>query len=221
MFSISRSKLALPTQLVFLVFNGLGVVFGTIYNVKTPDLYENNAHHKIGWIATWVMTAQVAMSLIFVYSGRRRIAPTNHGEQAAFLPVSVEAMAHAYSDYRWSEDSGQGTERSSTQNSRDVSPTDPSRRDSLGPYSKPEAGLDEEDDEPELAPESRGFLRNNFVDKYLSRRLPGMFSKRLLETFEVLYGAIDRSILILGFIAFTTGGVTYAGIFVSFLGSSF
>ena len=220
MFSISRSKLALPTQLVFLVLNGLGVVFGTIYNVKTPDLYHNNAHHTIGWVATWVMTAQVVMSLIFVYSGRQVVTPAGQqGERAAFLPVSVEAIAQyntrPYSDYRWSGDSGQGTERSSLQNSRDVSPTDPSRRDSLGPYSKPEAELDEEDNELEMVTEPRGFWRNNFAHGYLSRRLPGMFSERLLKTVELLYRVIDRTSLILGFIAFTTGGVTYAGIFVS------
>jgi hypothetical protein len=219
MFSISRSRLALPTQLLFLVLNGLGLVFGTIYNVKTPDLYENNAHHKIGWIATWIITAQVVMSLIFVYSGRRNVEPVTESERASFLPVSVAAMAQhnmqPYSDYRWSGDSGQGTEHSSVHNSRDASPTNPSRRDSLGPYSKPEAELDQDDDEPEQLPERRGCLRNNVVDKYLSQRLPGMFSKRLLKAFEVLYNTIDGTILILGFIAFTTGGVTYAGIFVS------
>lgn len=221
MFSISRSKLALPTQLLFLVLNGLGVVFGTIYNVKTPDLYENNAHHTVGWIATWIMTAQVVMSLIFVYSRRQTATPIDEqDEQAAFFPVSVEAMAQhntsPYSDYRWSGDSGQGTERSSLHNSRDVSPTNPSRRDNLGPYSKPETEFDEDDDDLETVEERRGFWRINFAHAYLSRRLHGMFSKRLLNTCEVLYSVIDRTILILGFIAFTTGGVTYAGIFVSF-----
>jgi hypothetical protein len=222
MFSISRSKLAFPTQVVFLVLNGLGVVSGTIYNVRTEDLYKNNAHHKIGWVATWTMTAQVAMSLIFVHSGRLRVRPISQGEQAAVLPISVEATARhnmrPYSDYRWSGDSGQGTERSSMHNSRDISPTDPGGRDGLGPYSKPEAALDEEDDELESRSNRHGFIRNHIVDKCLSRRLPSMFSSRLLKTFEVLHDATDRTILILGFIAFTTGGVTYAGIFVSFPG---
>jgi Domain of unknown function (DUF2427) len=218
MLSISRSKLALPTQLLFLILNGVGLVFGTIYNVKTPDLYENNAHHKIGWIATWTLTAQVVMSLIFVYSGRQKVEPLVESERTSFLSVSVAAMAQhnmqPYSDNRWSGDSGQGTERSSVQNSRDASPTNPSRRDSLGPYSKPEAELDQDDDTEQL-PEGRGCLCNNVVDVYLSQRLPGMFSKRLLKAFEVLYNTIDRTILVLGFIAFTTGVVTYAGIFVS------
>jgi hypothetical protein len=218
MFSISRSKLSFPTQLVFLLLNGLGVASGTIYNVRTPDLYENNAHHKIGWIATWVMIVQVGMSLIFTYSGgRRKATPVSRGEQAAFLPISAEAMAQhymrPYSDYRWSGDSGHGTERSSMHNSRDVSPIDPNGRDNLAPY-KPEPELDGTDDELETRSDRSGFLCCNFIDQHLSRYAPSTFPGRLLKTFEILNNAIDRTILILGFVAFTTGGVTYAGIFV-------
>ena len=214
-FSTTRSSLALPTQFLFLVVNGAGVFFGTIYNVKTPDLYENNAHHKIGWIATWVMTAQVVMGLLFFYSGRTKRSSAPAHERAAFLPVSIESMAQhnqmhqaaGYSNYRWSGDSGQGTERSSSHQSRDISPTDPIR------YTKPEVD-DDEDDEDDNVPQRRGFLRNSFVDRYLSQRIPGLVSRRLQRGLEILYEIIDRTILVLGFIALSTGGVTYAGIFV-------
>ncbi len=217
MFSISRSRLALPTQLVFLVLNGLGVLFGTIYNVNTPDLYPNNAHHTIGWIATWAMTAQVIMGLLFLYSGRIKTTSGAAHERAAFLPISIEAMsqheqthnAAGYSANRWSGDSGQGTERTSSEHSRDVSPTVPGR------FIKPEAPKEEDDDEIEDVPRSGGWPRNTIVDKYLSKRLPGLASRRLTKGLEVLYEIIDRTILILGFIAILTGGVTYAGIFVS------
>jgi hypothetical protein len=218
MFSITRSRLALPTQFVFLVLNGLGVLFGTVYNVNTPDLYKNNAHHKIGWIATWVMTAQVVMGLLSLYSGRSKQTPAPVHERVGFLPVSIESMAqhiqthHAagYSTYRWSGDSGQGTERSSFHQSRDISPTDPSR------YAKPEAEDDDDDDDKEddSVPQGRGFLRNTFADRYLSRRISGLLAQRLQRGLETVYEVIDRTILVLGFIAVTTGGVTYAGIFV-------
>jgi hypothetical protein len=215
MFSITRSRLALPMQFLFLIINGLGVLFGTVYNVNTPDLYENNAHHKIGWIATWVMTAQVMMGLVFVYSGQSKQTSGAALERAAFLPVTLESMAQhnrmhhtaAYSAYRWSGDSGQGTERSSSHQSRDISPTDPSR------YAKPETEEDD-DDENDSVPQGRGFLRNSFVDRYLSQLVPGLLSQRLQRGLETIYGIIDRTILVLGFIALTTGGVTYAGIFV-------
>ncbi|KAI9877743.1 MAG: hypothetical protein M1823_007056, partial [Watsoniomyces obsoletus] len=114
-FSISRSRYTAPVQFFFLLLNGLGVVFGTIYNVSTPDLYENNAHHKIGWIATWVVTAQVVMSLLFLYSGRTEKSAPSSCEHAAFLPISTDNMTQhnmsPYHDHRWSGDSGQGTER--------------------------------------------------------------------------------------------------------------
>jgi hypothetical protein len=217
-FSTTRSTLALPTQFLFLVVNGVGVLFGTIYNVNTPDLYENNAHHKIGWIATWVMIAQVVMGLLFFYSGRGKQSLAPAHERAAFLPVSIESMAQhnqmhqaaGYPNYRWSGDSGQGTERSSSHQSRDISPTDPIR------YTKPEVEDDDDDDDDgdDSVPQGRGFLRNTFVDRYLSQRIPGLVSRRLQRGLEISYEIIDRTILVLGFIALSTGGVTYAGIFV-------
>ena len=223
MFSVARSRFALPVQFLFLILNGLGVLFGTVYNINTPDLYVNNAHHKIGWIATWVMTAQVIMSLLFTYSRRGKQPAIPAGERAAFLPMSVENMAQhnmsPYTDYRWSGDSGQGTERSSTLNSRDGSPTDPHRRDTFEDFEKPEPEPEDDDDDVPETPRPRsrrlGWLRISFIDKYLSARVPNLLSAKILRIIEIVYEIVDRTILILGFIALTTGGVTYAGIFVS------
>ena len=200
---------------MFLILNVVGVIFGTIYNVSTPDLYENNAHHKIGWIATWVVTAQVIVSLLFLYSGRTKRSQAQSNEHAAFLPTSTENMAQhnmsPYHHYRWSGDSGQGTERSS----RDISPTDPNR------FSKPEAEPEDDDDDEEgvpmplPSPQRPSRFRIRVVDRFLSARVPGLLSSKLLKAIEIAYEVVDRSILILGFIALTSGGVTYAGIFVS------
>lgn len=210
-------------QFLFLVLNGLGVLFGTVYNINTPDLYENNAHHKIGWIATWIVAAQVVMSLLFTYSGRRQVTEIHPAEREGFLPVSVEEVAHhyirPYTDHRWSGDSGQGTEQSSTLQSRDGSPVTPHRRDAYDDFEKPEPEPEpEDDDDDEAAPQSQSsprWWRINVLDKYLSARVPNLLSTKLLRTFEIVYEIIDRTILVLGFIALTTGGVTYAGIFVS------
>jgi hypothetical protein len=203
-----------------------------VYNINTPDLYENNAHHKIGWIATWIVTAQVIMSLLFTYSGRGKKSAASASERAAFLPMSAENMTQhnlsSYADCRWSGDSGHGTEASSTLNSRDASPTNPNRRDTLDDFEKPDRApeLDDDDDEDhndddeELLSSSAqsprwGWLRIKFIDKHLSARLPNLLSAKFLRILEVVYAVIDRTILLLGFIALTTGGVTYAGIFVS------
>lgn len=201
--------------------NGLGVLFGTIYNINTPDLYENNAHHKIGWIATWIMTAQVITSLLFSYSRRAKTLPSTTGERAAFLPVSTANMeqhnGQPYSGYRWSGDSGQGTEASSTLNSRDGSPNDPHRRDAFDDFEKPEPEPEDDDEEslPSKAPQRSGWLPLGFIDKYLSARVPNLLSAKILRIIEIVYNVVDRLILVLGFIALATGGVTYTGIFVS------
>ena len=221
MFSITRSRLALPVQVLFLALNGLGLLFGTIFNVGTPDLYENNAHHRIGWVATWVMTAQFVMGLLLLYARRSKKDAAVAAECAAFLPVSVEAIVRhdqihntqADSVYRWSGDSGQGTEHaSSPSHSRDRSLND-ERQGKHPEYTKPEAD-DEDDGEYDGGAARRRLWRNPLVDKILSQSVPDLSSKRLLRVMEAAYIGIDRTILILGFIAIVTGGVTYAGIFV-------
>jgi len=131
-----------------------------------------------------------------------------------------------YTDCRWSGDSGQGTERSSTLNSRDNSPTDPNRRDTLDDFEKPEpvpADDDEEEEEdhgvagssqPAQSPRSRWF-RITRLDSFLSARVPKLLSTKVLRVAQLAYDIIDKTILLLGFIALVSGGVTYAGIFVS------
>jgi hypothetical protein len=224
-FSIARSRYALPVQLAFLLVNGVGIVLATTYNINTPDLYPNNAHHKIGWIATWVMTAQSIMSLLFLYSGRSKKPDTSAIERAAFLPVSSANMAqhngstpyrHAY---RWSGDSGSPTGRSSTtlNSPRDISPTDLYRLHKE--LDDDNETVDDEEGLPmpmpvQTAP-SQSRFRIKAVDAFLSRRVPGLFSQRLLKAAEVVYEVIDRTILILGWIALISGGVTLAGWMVS------
>ena len=161
------------------------------------------------------------MSLLFLYSGRTKKNDPSSDEHAAFLPVSTQNMAQhnmsPYHDYRWSGDSGQGTERSSTAVSRDISPTDPHR------FAKHEDDVDGDEEGVAMSmPVPQGHIRFRIkvVDKFLSKRIPGLFSARLLKAIEVAYEVVDRTILILGFIALTSGGVTYTGIFVSGLASS-
>ncbi len=194
------------------MLNGLGVLLATAYNVKTPDLYANNAHHTMGWIVKWVMTAQIIMSSLFVHTGRSRRSVRPCPERAAFLPLSTANMTQQgldrYAHCRWSRDSGQGTEWSSLRFSRDLSPTEPHQpRDDLD---KPEAEVDEGGDKPPMpAPLAPTRVSRSFIDKYLSVRLPG-----LLKTLEIVYELVDRVILLLGFITLVAGGVTYSGIFV-------
>ena len=220
MLSVARSRLALPSQLTFLVLNATAVLVGIIYNGQTPDLYENNAHHKLGWVVTWVATAQVVMTLIFTYAGRGEsetdISPHERG---AFLPVSTDDNvgplqsypSGTFHDYRWSGDSGQGTERaSSSLHSRPTSPNCDSPNDYDG-FEKPE------DQVPSNTSGSGRWLQGTVVDRFLSSRMPKMVSSRVLRVLDGIHMVIERIILPFGFAAIATGGVTYGGIMVCFL----
>lgn len=209
MLSIARSRFALPSQFVFMLCNAFGLLLGIIYNEQTPDLYENNAHHKIGWIITWVVSVQLFLSLVFVYAGRGESKNESRSfERAAFLPVATDDHEHVFPtvpihDYHWSRDSGQGTEP----NSPSHSPASPSYEPpGYDGFEKPE------DDIPTHTASPRHWFRSTFVDRFLSSRVPGMVSKRVLRIFHVVYKVIDRIILPFGFVAMATGAVTYGGI---------
>lgn len=211
MLSIGRSRLALPSQFLFLVFNAFGLLFGTIYNNQTPDLYENNAHHKIGWIVTWVISVQVVLALIFAYAGRgdTKQSQSNSFERAAFLPVATDENECPYPtgamhEYRWSRDSGQGTEPGSSIHS----PSSPSC-ESQAEYD----GFEKPEELPPKPSGPRGWFHSSIVDRFLSKRVPGLVSNRVLRISNGVYNVIDRIILPFGFIAITTGAVTYGGIF--------
>ncbi|KAJ5630936.1 uncharacterized protein N7484_011036 [Penicillium longicatenatum] len=207
MLSIARSRFALPSQFLFLVFNAFGVLLGIVYNNQTPDLYENNAHHKIGWIGTWVFSAQAVLALIFAYAGRGESKSSSASyERATFLPIPTHQGRSFPSgplhEYRWSGDSGQGTEPTSSIHSPGSPCDSPEDYDS---FEKPEDPL------PAELP-ARGWFHRSMAGRFLSSRLPGMVSNRALRICNTVYNVIDRIILPFGFIAIATGAVAYGGI---------
>lgn len=203
MLSIAHSRYTIPLQFVFMIVNAIAPLYGFFYNTSTPDLYENNAHHKIGWIATWVMFVQVVISLIYAYSGRGR--STSRPDYAR-VDVSTQNMTNhqqAYSpisEYRWSGDSGQGT----------ICPTTPDEEH----FPKPDDEEEEEEDIEMATPLARGLLRNRALDKFFTSRVLSPVSNRALRVLRIVYNVIDRIILPFGFLTVATGIVTYTGIFV-------
>jgi len=222
--SVSRSRLKLPVQFSFLVCNASGVAVGTVYNSRTPDLYENNAHHRLGWVVTWLVMAQMLMGMMTAYVGRGRGSIARRDEHEALIPVSIGAMAEHHRlhaapharGYRYSNDSGQGTERASSSlrshslalmgeanGQRSIE----SRRDLYdvedddwygGIFEKPES------------------LHNSKLNRYLSKRVFGsMLCDRVLGWIDLVNNGLDRVILVLGFVAIATGVATYYGLFVS------
>ena len=208
MLSISRSRYSLPVQFLFLALNIVGVILVTIYNTSTPDLYPNNAHHKLGWILTWVVSAQIGMGVISAYTGRQ------NAKREIFNPVSTEAMEEHQrmhnmrlgETYRFSNDSGQGTEPN-TESLRSQSIS------SRGEDELPEACQAPEENDNDV--EKQGLMHGSRVDKYLSKRIPELLSRKVLRFLQFFNDVVDRLILILGFAALATGIITYGGLFVS------
>lgn len=138
-------------------------------------------------------------------------------ERAAFIPISTHAMEEhrrihnigGVQDYRFSNDSGQGTERN-TESLRSHSTSSDEELDE-NRVSNINLGYDTEHD----TTEKRGILYNNALNKFFMKKLPSLLSSKALRALEMVYEIVNRVILILAFMGLTTGIVTYGGIFVS------
>ncbi|KND90904.1 putative membrane protein C3B8.06 [Tolypocladium ophioglossoides CBS 100239] len=208
MLSLAKSRYTLASQFVFLATNAFGLLLATIYNAQTPDLYPNNAHHKLGWVVTWVVSAQVLVSLVGWVAGavggeRSRRSP----ERLAFIPVSPDPVDGGY---RMSNDSGQGSEpKTESLRSNSVSTLDDDEGLPMPSPRKDEyEGGDQDDD--------------HFDDMLLSPPAPAsplaskaatVISSRVWKYLDLLYRVIDRIILPFGFAALTTGIVTFGRFF--------
>lgn len=228
MLSISRSRYTIAVQLVFLAVNALGAVLGAVYNANTPDLYPGNAHHQLGWLVTWVVSAQVMISLLGrVVGGLNGGSRDKHveTEYRSFIPVSTAAMAEHHRinespydrEYRPSDDSGHGTEPrtsslrsfSRSSSSAEISPrnSDAGRKEYL---------VDNDDDDYEdglpmpLRSEAESSKTTLILAK-IAKKIPS----RVWSVLLFIYNCVDRMILPLGFVVLCLGIVTYGRFFVS------
>lgn len=219
MLSVARSRLALIVQLGFLGVHSLGVLLSVIYTGHTPDLYPNNAHHKLGWIVTWVVVAQCTVGLLRL--AVNIATPRDSGtleEQATFLPVSTERMAqtHQYQrvqspdPYRYSQDSGHFTASESSRSHSISSSTDRAEEEErkLREYQAAQDATDM------ALFEKRGLLASPKVER-LATRVAAVISSRTLRVLDLVHNLIDRTILLLGFVTLVSGMAVYGGVFVS------
>jgi hypothetical protein len=213
MFSVAGSRYTFPTQALFFILNAIGVFLSVVYDAKTPDLYENNAHHKIGWIFTWVLSAWILMGLANLYA-RRSGSRRNSGQKISVANMTRYQRLQSEQEpenVRWSGDSGQGTERNSYSLFGSGSPgtdTEAHHFDETLP------AYQNIDGDEEL--EKRGFLRNTRIDRFLSRNMHRIAFSKAFKISRVLDTIIERVIIMMGWIALMTGFVTFGGIFVSF-----
>lgn len=223
MFSLARSRYTFPTQFAFLATNAVGVLCSTIYNAKTPDLYPNNAHHKLGWIVTWVLSVQVVVGLLGRLAGafkKSKVEGVDAAERRAFIPVSHAAMdehhrfhSGRYSPlYRHSNDSGHGTEPNteSLRGSSFSSSPDTLASPTAEAMAHKEFAEDDDDVEADLPAVPRGGAMRNVASK-----IGGKISARAWKVLILGYNVVDRSSMILGFVTLATGIITMGRFFVS------
>lgn len=216
MFSVSRSPLALVTQTFFLGLHGAGLLLGAVYNQKTPDLYPNNAHNKIGWIVTWIVVVQCTIGLIRFVVSAAKIHDVSAEEQTAFLPISTEALAQHYQiqamrfpeQHRYSHDSGHCTA------------SEPSRSQSISSQGDEEEQQKLREYRDECLPGPVDSGKHGWVWKAriqnVASKISATIPSRTLRVMNAVYDAIDCLSLLFGFVAIMTGAVVYGGVFVSF-----
>jgi hypothetical protein len=216
MLSIARSRLALACQFLFLVVNAFALLLGLIYNHRTPELYENNAHGKIGWVVTWIASAWIVMALIEVYAARTKSSAIEHhaGHDLNAANMAQYQRIHnsrSPSPPRWSNDSGQGTERNSASlygHSRSTSLESEQGRFINANQRYTNDAEEEFDDEAE----KRGFLGGNVLNRFPSRSVARFAAGKPLVFIRFLYVVIERTILVQGFVAVASGTIVYGGI---------
>ena len=216
MLSLARSRYTLPAQLVFLAGNGIGMFVSIVYNGKTPDLYPNNAHHKIGWIITVVVSVHVFLSLLDTATGfMRKDSGASKGGYQGLRPYRMSSSGdrQGTSDsqaHRASYDSGHGTDGlTESLRSNSVSTLAENRPLRL---EDGEQDYDEEGsftDVEFLTHEPRPSRWKGWVSK-----MPMGIFRRGSRAFGLLYNIGDRIILPFGFIAFCTGIATFGRFFV-------
>ncbi|KAF2702665.1 hypothetical protein K504DRAFT_393979 [Pleomassaria siparia CBS 279.74] len=216
MLSIARSPLTLPIQFLFLVVNALALVLGVAYNHKTPELYANNAHSKIGWIITWITFAWVLMAVIQTYAGWTKSRSLNEIPAEQITTANMAQYQRIQNPQlpnpsRWSNDSGQGTERNSASLCATPSPSLESEdRQFPGPMRR--YTQDEEDVVFDDEAEKRGFLQNTSVDRFLTRHVACFAGGGPLKIVRFLYVVVERTAWLQGLVAIASGTIVYGGI---------
>jgi hypothetical protein len=222
MFSIAKSRYTFSSQAIFFILNALGLFLGTVYNANTPDLYENNAHHQMGWIVTWAAAAWVVMGIINIYGDYVK-AQRHSGEQVSHANLARYARLHqepGIQDIRWSNDSGQGTERNSASLfGSSASPSTEAENRNFDESLQEYNNIDLSDDSGEA--EKHGFLRHTCVERFLSKNIHHIAFGETLTINRILYTTVERTIIIMGWAVLATGIITFSGIFVCYLIGSF
>jgi hypothetical protein len=210
MLSVARSRYHLPAQLLFHAVNALGLFTGFVYNHSTPDLYVTNSHHPVGWIVTALTVTWTILSLTTACAPKvkRReleVSPKTF-DQDNPEDGDIQQYLDSPTSYRFSRDSGNFSAGSRANSSDSI-------------FGKPSSSPS--DDEQESGDwersgdtEKSGFLGGrNEHDNVIARVIRLVSSQRMLSFVRFGQVFLEKVMLLLGFLAITTGFVVYGGLF--------
>lgn len=209
MLSLARSRYTHFVRLGLTATNAIGVIFGVVYKRKTPDLYPGSAHSAVGWIATAIAAAQISHLLVGPMTKPfDRVAERDQSKTGGYtLPPMQESFNRLRDNH--------GLTGLSRQGSFDVEATHVGMRDR---DTSSDSALYEED--PRVPGSTSGdgtFYGESNHDP--SPATSKIFSKPILTRTRrivlLMYNVMDRTILIVAFVAFCTGIATFWGLFVS------
>lgn len=222
MLSLAHYRHKAHAQFAFLVTNAFGLLLSAIYNSRTPDLWPGNAHHTLGWVVTWLFGVHFSIGWFrpaLRKTGSSGWRPAQSTERQGFLSMPLDALddqacdgCHFAKQYRLSSDSGHGT-GSRTESPASHSETSLSLPSTQFRMHDEVADNKHSDDDLRVYPQVSGdYVPWQARAKGLSTSLFSRMRKPLL----LYYDCIDRSILVLGFIAICTGMAAFGRLFVSF-----
>jgi hypothetical protein len=231
MLGVAQSPFHIPVQFAFLVLTIIGVIFAIVYNSATPDFYENNAHHKIGWIIIWMLVAQVTSGLIRGVARYVNGDPQRRSHEIAHEAEDMFMLGDAEDDEdedaielktrnlsRRSVDSGNETGETTPRGASTSSNGEPSRPFVIRRSSENTLLNDRERNLEAMDSNRRN--HDSKIESYLAKKLSkrgwlARISGRGAFVAKLVHAIIGRPLWCLGFIQVLTGIVTVTGIFKS------
>ena len=194
MLSLARSRYTHFARLALIATNVIGVLFGISYKSKTPDLYPGSAHSAVGWIATGIAAVQISHLLVGPMTKLfDRVAGRDQSKTGGY---TLPPMRESFNSLRHND-----------------SPSGLSRHGSF------DVEADHVATESCNASSDSRLYQEDPHESRFTRATSEIFSKPLLTRTQklllIVYNVMDRTILIVAFVAFCTGLVTFWGLFVS------
>ncbi|KAF3934270.1 hypothetical protein ABW19_dt0201896 [Dactylella cylindrospora] len=201
MFAVAKSKLHIPVQFVFLVVNGFAIFLSVIYNAQTPDLYPANAHHRMGWVAVAILTAQTVVGVIFSVA-KSGDGPASKEEGSSLMNTTqYQRMDPRQRQSSWNSDSAHG---GSDRSSSSLENTRAASIEADRPYY-----ADQEDEA-----EAKHFDEEGRFEKFARKYVPRFtIAQRWITAANVGYQISQRLLIIWTFMLMSTGFSTYTGVF--------